>query len=153
MDNIPYDINDVCGEFSGQEGKLDTWFDNEMALGLLLLGGVVFCNQRKYQEIDGIVKDSTTVIFMLCNDVFMWGCADGEALLNYEIESLFRMWHADKQWGPVRWVCIKRQEKPQGPIVRDMKIAGAWDEVMEALPENYVDKHNRLKREAVQNAD
>ncbi len=57
------------------------------------------------------------------------------------------MWHADKVWGPTRWVCIKRDEQPQGPIVRDMKKAGAWDAVMEALPLNYVDARTKERAE------
>lgn len=146
MSALPYDIGDVCGTYpDGQGGGDRTWFDGSMAAGILLMNSVLFVNQRKYVEIDGTIAGSTTVIFAICNDVFMWGCADAEAILNDELKPLFMMWHENNTWGPVRWICIKRNEKPQGPIVRDMKAAGVWDDVLEALPENYVDAAARAK--------
>jgi hypothetical protein len=141
-----YDIEEIRGTYKSADGTEIPWFDENAALGHLLLDEILFCNQCKYVEIDGTATQFTTVIFMLCNDVFMWGCADGEPLLNDDIEPLFMMWHENKKWGPTRWVCIKRNEQPQGPIVRDMKIDGAWDAVMDALPANIVDVFNAKKR-------
>jgi hypothetical protein len=140
-----YKLEDICYTFTDAKGVTHETFDENEALAHLLLANVVFCNQREYVEIDGTIAGSTTVIFMCCNDVFMWACADGEALLNDDIKPLFLAWHADKHFGPTRWVCIKRQEKPQGPIVTGMKNAGVWDDVMEALPDNLVDAYHKNK--------
>lgn len=141
-----YDIDSIVIKHYDADGKEDNYFDENEALACLLVANVVFCNQRKYVELDGTTEKSTTVIFMSCNDVFAWGCADGDTLLNDEIKPLFMMWHADKVYGPMRWICIKRDEKPQSPIVKDMKKAGVWDDVMEALPDNSYDAYMRARK-------
>lgn len=143
-----YDIDSIVIKHNDADGKEDNYFDENEALACLLVAQVAFCNQRKYVCLDGTSEKSTTVIFMSCNDVFAWGCADGEDLINDDIEPLFKMWHADKQYGYVRWVCIKRNEKPQAPFVKGMKTAGAWDEVMEALPDNTYDAYLRARKAA-----
>lgn len=140
-----YNLENICFPYTGADGSQCEGFDENAALGCLLLGDVVFCNERKYVEIDGTAERSTTVIFANCNDVFVWAYADGEELLNDDIKPLFLAWHADKIFGPTRWVCIKRQEKPQSPIVKDMKKAGVWDDVMEALPDNTMDAYYKNK--------
>ncbi len=88
---LSYDLEDLAGSFVDKDGKTHTWFDENMALGLLLLDEVLFCNQRKYVEVDGTITQSITVLFVLCNDVFLWGSADGEPLLNSDIEPLFSL--------------------------------------------------------------
>ncbi len=72
MTNKTYDIDEIRGQFTVADGSVHNWFDENEALGHLLLDEVLFCNQRKYVELDGTATQSTTVIFMLCNDVFMW---------------------------------------------------------------------------------
>lgn len=142
----PYRVEDIAHTFKDKSGEDVESFEENNALACLLLDSVVFCNERKYVEHDGTSEQSTTVIFMLCNDVFAWGCADGENLLNSDIEPLFKMWHADKRYGYVRWVCIKRNEKPQAPFVKAMKAAEVWDDVMEALPDNSYDAYLRARK-------
>jgi hypothetical protein len=145
MSERTYNLEEIHHVFTDTAGVEHVFFDEDVALAYLLLDGVVFCNQRKYLNIDGTTAGYVTVIFMNCNDVFIWACADGEALINDDIKPLFLAWHTDKHYGPLRWVCIKRQEKPQSPLVRDMKAAGFWDDVMEALPENTFDSYNKNK--------
>ncbi len=40
----------------------------------------------------------------------------------------------------MKWICIKRNQKPQKPIVDSMKRLGVWDETMEVLPLNKYDQ-------------
>jgi hypothetical protein len=88
-------------------------------------------------------------LWVLCNDMFAWALADLEELpLTFEdITALWQMWYADQEWGHIKWCCIKRQEKPQNPVVEMMKKNGSWDDVMEALPENHYDAAWRKHRE------
>ena len=64
-------------------------FNAQKALAFLLLEDQLFLNTRRYIENDWDPKEKqvvadkpTTVIFLNCSDVFAWGCADGEDLLN-----------------------------------------------------------------------
>ncbi len=88
---------------------------------------------------DGKSDGHTIVLFVLCNDIFAWGCADAEDLSLDEVEGVYKMWIKDKIWGPTKWSCLKRKEKPQDPVQKHMKRDGSWDEAMEALPENHYD--------------
>lgn len=125
------------------------WFDEEEAIAQLLHDGVLFANSRDYSFELGGYKDGgyTIVLFLNCNDVFAWGCADGEDVDTKELETLYKLWYANKRWGATKWVCLKRNERPQIPIERDMKKEGAWDEEMEKLPENRYWKMLKEKKE------
>ncbi len=131
-----------------EEGKFK-WFDETLALSQLLADDVLFCNTRDYSFSWGGHTDGghTIVLFANCNDVFAWGCADAEDVGEKDLEDLYRLWYANKKWGAMKWVCMKRNERPQIPIEEDMKKEGVWDEKMEALPENYYWK--KLKEEKV----
>lgn len=93
-------------------------------------------------------------LWVLCNDMFAWACADQEELpLTFDaITELWQMWYADQKWGDVKWCCVRRNEQPQEPVIGMMKKAGSWDDVMEALPENKYDAAWRREREAKANA-
>jgi len=79
----------------------------------------------------------------LCSDIFAWGCADAECVTDEELPDLYAAWKADNKWGAAKWCCLKRNQKPQAPVERDMRADGAWDEAMEALPENRYDAARR----------
>ena len=107
-------------------------FEVEDALAVLLADSDVFINAD---------KDGKLVLLMNCNDVFAWACADCEPLEYSEIEQLYRA--SRDKWGSTKWVCVKRNQQPQPPIVKDMMKEGAWDETMEALPSNTMDAETR----------
>ena len=81
-------------------------------------------------------KVNNIKLFVNCNDVFMWGCADMEEIQLTEIPSFTVDLRQDPKWGSIKWVCRKRNEKPQYPIIWDMYKDGQWTEEMEALPDN-----------------
>lgn len=122
-----------------EEKYMDEYFDEELALSELLKDGVLFCNNRDY-GLNSKIYGQTIVLFVLLNDVFSWGCADAEDLLTTEIEGLYNFYLKDKKCGVIKWACIKRNQKPQGPMVKYMKENGSWDETLEKLPENLYDK-------------
>lgn len=128
---------EVFFEMEGEEHCIE-----EAALAELLDNDVVFCNERHY-TFAGEPSGCTTILFVNANDVFAWGCADAQDLPHSEIGNLYKA-HKEK-WGVTKWLCRQRQEKPQPPIVRDMKKDGAWDDEMEALPDNTTDRYLKAK--------
>lgn len=122
-------------EVNGKE-----YFDHEAALAILLGEGRLFCNSRVYLEENGDKADETVVLFVNCNDLFAWGCADAESLTRDEIEEVYKAWKADPSWGIDKWCCRKRRQQPQDPVIEQMKEAGVWDEDMEKLPKNFDDR-------------
>lgn len=123
MDKISLD-----NPFFSFEGK-EVCVEN-MALARLLIDDIVFVNE---------LSGETTVIFVIANDIFAWGCSDAESLLNDEIPDLYKMHMANKEWGAAKWCCLKRKQKPQPRVEKAMRDSGAWDDAMEALPANTMD--------------
>ena len=122
----------------------DDYYDEEKALADLLNAGVMFLNNAIHSQ-----GNYTTCVFLLLNDIFAWGCADAECVTSgdgdstSELAQLHKLWLLDKEWGAVKWACLKRNERPQRPVMEMMKKDGAWDAELEALPDNYYDKaHN-----------
>jgi hypothetical protein len=119
----------------------EKFFDEDLALAELLKAGVLFSNSRNYsREHDGKSEGHTIVLFVLCNDVFAWACADAEDLPLNEVENLYKLWKAEGHNGATKWCCFRWNEKPQKPVADLMKQDGVWDEKMEALPDNHYDK-------------
>lgn len=124
--------------FWNYEGK--EYFFHEQALAELLQADILFCNEREYLDENGKTSgERTIVLFVICNDIFAWACADCEALPYDQIIVLYKMYKADK-WGTDKWCCIQRNIQPQGPVVEAMKKDGSWDETMENLPKNWDNK-------------
>lgn len=122
--------------------------NEESMLARLLDDDVLFCNSRKYLCADDkTVRDETIVLFILANDVFVWGCADAEDITTEELPQLFDLHVANPKCGSIQWCCIKRNEKPQEPIVEYLKENGGWNETLESLPENRYDTYLREKHE------
>lgn len=152
-----YDINDLMGEFTYEyrngekvEPYTEAWADESAMIVHMLLDETLWTREAHYVFNKGSKFEDSgegIVVFVNCNDVFAWGCADAEELPHDEVVNLFMEWHKSNRWGPVRWVCFRRNEKPQAPVARDMKAAGAWDERMEALPDNRYDAFLRKRKE------
>lgn len=90
-----------------------------------------------FQDTNGEWVDSIG-LFVNCNDMFWWGCADCEPVSWDEIQSLYELCFDrqgnKKRWGSVIWACRKRQMRPQHPVEKDMRADGAWTDELEALP-------------------
>jgi len=119
--------------------------DEELALSILLKEGILFCNERRYAEYNkDTLLGSTIVLYVICNDIFAWGCADAEDLPLTEVPYLYKLWEGDNKWGSVKWCCSRRKEKPQFPIIEAIKKDNSWNEIMENLPENRYDAYCNL---------
>ena len=101
--------------------------DEEFALIELLKDGVLFANDIPF---DGAYN---TVLYVSCNDLFDWACAEAESFSYLDIKTLYEMHLKDKKWGSSKWCCFHRNLKPQKAVIEAMKKDGVWDETMEAL--------------------
>jgi len=72
-------------------------------------------------------KDSKVYMYVNCNDIFYWACADSEKIQFEEIPDLIKD-------GPILWCCKKRNLGPQTPVVDYLKKNGEWNEEFEKLP-------------------
>lgn len=122
----------------------EEYCNNELALSILLQNNVLFANSREYSQ-NGKWEGHTVVLFVICNDIFAWGGADAQDLPLSEVGLLYKMWDKDNKWGSAKWCCIRRNEKPQKPVVDAMKKDGSWCEIMEGLAENHYDKFCKEK--------
>jgi hypothetical protein len=136
-------------------------FEDDKALAHLLMNEVVFLNSHwsKYERLTNVrtedgkgyksapradarwtkAESELIAVYVNCNDVFAWGCADAEDLPHDEIENLYRLWRADPHWGSAKWCAIRRKQQPQKPVIDAMKAAGSWDDIMENLGPNTMD--------------
>ncbi|GAB4003070.1 hypothetical protein GCM10028807_62760 [Spirosoma daeguense] len=122
------------------ESKIVEETNESLALACLLADDVVFpmSIERKGGGI-------TTGIYVLCNDVFAWACSDLEPIISNdneapsEIIDLYKLHKENIKYGWIKWVCLKRNEQPQGPLKKYMQDAGYWNDQLEALPENQYD--------------
>jgi hypothetical protein len=62
-------------------------FFPEQALSQLLSEEILFANYREI-TLDGKKCGYTCVLFVNCNDIFAWGCADAEDIPDEEIQTL-----------------------------------------------------------------
>lgn len=121
------------------ESKIVEQNNEELALAVLLANQVVFLNNAKLSPNSDVWN---TVVYVNCNDVFLWGCADAESISNSdgeegsEIIELYRMWKENPTYGPIKWACKKRNLQPQKPLKKMMIKDGHWDSELEALTPN-----------------
>ena len=139
---------ELADPYLGESPATAKYFDEEAALCELLWAEVLFANGRRYlsggythTNPDGTIvtvperiEPETIVLFVSCNDVFAWGCADAEELPHEEVRRLYEMWKAREHWGATEWCCLRRKMRPQAPVERDMRTADAWTAALEALP-------------------
>jgi hypothetical protein len=100
----------------------DIW-NEELCLAQLLLDGAMHLNDGRNWYDD----DKSVIAYVNCSDIFAWGCADSESVLQRELPGLYTMHMADPTWGTEKWCILKRNEEPEKPVLRDMKESGAWD--------------------------
>lgn len=102
-------------------------FEAPQALAVLLANDVIFLNDHWWEETWPDDAKKLTSLNVGCNDIFAWASADAQGLQYREIEPLYRMWQKDRGWGPAVWCMIKRNEKPQPPVEREMRTGGIWE--------------------------
>lgn len=119
--------------------------DENSMLAKLLDENILFANSFAYAYSDGVLRGRTITLFVLCNDVFAWATADAEDITIEELPQLFEMYEKNPKCASTQWVCVKRNEKPQEPMIKWLKENNGWNETLEALPENNYDKFLKEK--------
>ena len=114
-------------------------FEETKALARLLAEGVIFLNSHWWEKEWPERARNTTALCVNCNDIFAWACADAEQLDYDGIQGLYDLWFADRSWGAAKWCAMKRNQKPQPPVIAAMRKAGVWDDTMEKLGSNTQD--------------
>ena len=124
--------------------KEEIYFDEDEAILQLLAEGILFCNYRTHSSDDKKLTNDgkTIVLFLNCNDVFAWACADAEDVSSIEeLKSLYDYCEKYGAWqGSTIWVCMKRKQKPQRPLEKLLKDNNAWPIEIDELPDNKYDK-------------
>ena len=116
--------------------------DIDRMLAILLADDILLIHDLQPSDLD---EKPTVALSVICSDIFAWGCCDDEELLSKEIPALYQQHSADKKWGAIKWCCIRRNQKPQAPVIRGMKQDGIWDDTMENLLENEYDKRRGVR--------
>lgn len=114
----------------------DKMEETEMLAEMLKDDGLLFLSGNCGPFFQAEAPDKTPVsVWVNCNDIFAWACADAEPLPMEEIRGLYEAWKADKRNGVLLWSCRRRGMRPQDALVTRMKKAGDWTPDFEALPE------------------
>lgn len=129
--------------YTSKDNKEEIYFDEDEAILQLLSDGILFSNFRTYSSDDKKLANDgkTIVLFMMCNDVFAWSCADAEDVSSTEdLKSLYDYCEKYGAWeGSAIWVCMKRKQKPQIPVVKMLKDKNAWPIELDTLQDNGYD--------------
>ena len=129
--------------YTSKDDKEEIYFDEDEAILQLLSERVLFSNFRTYSSDDKKLANDgkTIVLFMICNDVFAWSYADAEDVSSTEdLKSLYDYCEKYGAWeGSAIWVCMKRKQKPQIPVVKMLKDKNAWPIELDTLQDNRYD--------------
>lgn len=117
---------------SARSGEEEIVFNEERALAALLIAEVVFVSEG---------EGDAHILCAICNDVFMWGCADADAIPAGKLQEVYEYWHKDPAWGVEVWCMKLRGMLPQRPVYDRIKQAGIWDLDSMGLRANWYDAH------------
>jgi hypothetical protein len=120
-------LKNIEVRFKDVKGNDREYFEASDALAVLILSNVVFLNCYGWKDEWPVEARRAVAPIVNCNDIFAWGCADGEELPYHEIYNLWNFWRKDPIYGSAIWCMIRRNEMPQKPVERDIRKAGIWD--------------------------
>jgi len=102
-------------------------FNYEAAMTVLLLEKKIILNSYWWQKDWGEEQRNIISAMVVCNDVFIWGSADAEALDFKELKDLFNHYEKDPIWGTEVWCIKKRGIMPQQPVFEAIQAGKIWD--------------------------
>lgn len=94
----------------------------------------------KHKATEQLLWHSNLDLWVLCNDVFFWACADGEGIGPEDYDLLEKCFedlvgHDAIEWLSVLYACRKREMRPQGAMFRYIKNPAVKQLMMDAGPE------------------
>jgi len=141
IENLPYrlaidDVGIYAAAVTGGKNPYEKRTErmeghNEAIMGIAKKASQIADFIRKHQyrtEIeDALLKDwihidadETIKLYVNCNDVFWWACADSEEIKPEEIKGLQECVELSKAYGTILWACRKRGMRPQSPWFEDL---------------------------------
>lgn len=101
-------------------------YDIEDIIAFLLVRGAIFANTLTLDDPEEDEKLSTYAhksigLYVNCNDLFAWGCADAIQLNYFGVGDFYD--HFMRGEGDV-WCCKKRNLMPQKPVADKMRAKG-----------------------------
>lgn len=136
---------------NSEKGTVRVSYDNDNVIRYLCDKGII---HFLYTDVDPACHDDDEYkcermlgVFVNCNDVFVWACAEAQAVPNDS--ELGKIYELTKKYGDaagIIWACHRRQIKPQQPMIDSLKKSGQWDETIEQY-ESYYERAERKKNE------
>lgn len=119
------------------ESEIKKMKDEEVILELLK-AKILFSNFFRYSfHHENDIAGKTICLFVNCNDLFAWGCADSEEVSSSEeLHELYEEYKKDPQYGVDFWCCKKRDLQPQKVIKDIWKKNSVWNDDLEKLRPN-----------------
>lgn len=141
--DVTIKIKNVCWFYTSNKKHESEWvFEESLAIAYLLATEIIFSNQPWWDETLTSEQQQLTSLAVLCNDTFIWGCADAETLPYEELETLWNYYIKDPHWGSTVWCLIQRKEMPQKPVYDLIQKAGIWNlDKIKGLKPNGYDKY------------
>lgn len=85
-------------------------------LAYFLYHNIIFLNTHWFKEDWPAEAQKTIILYVNCNDVFAWGCADAEEIKLNQLKELWKYYKKDRNYGAIVW-CIKQANiLPQKPM-------------------------------------
>ena len=120
------------------DGEVD--FDTDEAIAYLLLKNILCTNSFWFKDEWPDDAKTKTGLFVNSSDIFVWGCADGDEIDHKEIRELYDL-VKEHEDGDIIWLCKKRGEMPQAPVVKSIEKDGYWDLSKYNLKPNQYDEY------------
>lgn len=114
---------DICWKYK----KNEIVFETPQAIAFFLKEEVLMINSNWFEKSWNKRQQQTYSVSVLCNDVFLWGCADAESIAFNEIDTLWQFYCKDPVWGPAMWCITKTKTMPQRPVYDDIMKQGIWN--------------------------
>lgn len=111
---------------SKNNGETKHEYDEGEILAFLLTTGVIFPNTLTLENVDEDEKLSNYArrsigLYVNCNDLFFWGCAESIQLTYFDIKDVYDHYISSEL---DIWCCKQRNLMPQKPIADSMRKAG-----------------------------
>jgi len=114
--------------------------DPEEKLMELLKEEIVFINDHWWMKHQGWKEEQTRLfsINVVCNDTFLYSCADAIELMFDELDDLYEHHQKDPTYGSTVWCMKKRGQMPLKQLEDRIRHEGLWDlDSMNLSPNKY----------------
>lgn len=109
--------------------------DCDAMLAFFLDEEIVFCNSRKYLNLDKSIQKETIVVFVNINDIFV-PAADALEITTGELPIVFDLYQKYSYDGVIQWAALKTRSQPRSRIKKSLIENNLWTAELEKLTPN-----------------